>query len=430
MKKVLSTALALGLVAGIATTAAAYDSFSITGYYALEGNYVTNYDRTSGITPTGAKDVHSSWYEQDFRVYPTLKVNDKISVMGEVRFSEGDWGKTDALATGSNDIDLHKIYMDYISPVGKIRVGTVPWGAFGPAFLSSTNNAANAILWWPNMLPKPFTALVKIKKTTEQDSSNYATTAASSDEDNDFYEAILGYKADNLSGEIALNNTDNQTNPGTSVDQWVLRGHAKMTAGDSFVEAEFAQEFGDSQAAGSSAVDYEGLGLYAHAGTKMNNMSVGIMGWYLSGDENGNTDGDEAIGQAGNDFNPLLIATGDDYGLLNGENTSDPISAAAAGQLAVGAYVSMPVSDKMTLTTVIGAAWADEEKAADSTQTEDFYGWEIDIKMDYKLLDNLTYSVNFGYFDIGDYVEDLVGGPANLYEDDIMVVQHTLNMTF
>ncbi len=46
MKKVLSAALALGLVAGVATTAsAAYDSFSISGFYLVEGNYASNITR-------------------------------------------------------------------------------------------------------------------------------------------------------------------------------------------------------------------------------------------------------------------------------------------------------------------------------------------------------------------------------------------------
>ncbi len=124
MKKLLSTVLALGLVAGIATTASAsYDKFEISGYYSLDGKYVTNYDRTSGVSTT-TNDLSSAWYEQDFRIYPKLTVNDKITVNAELRFAEGDWGTANATATGASDVDLHKIYMDYVSPVGKIRVGS------------------------------------------------------------------------------------------------------------------------------------------------------------------------------------------------------------------------------------------------------------------------------------------------------------------
>jgi hypothetical protein len=434
MKKVLSTALALGLVAGIASTAAAYDSFSIRGYYSLEGNYATNTVRSNGVLDAGADLAHadsysSAWYYHEFRAYPVMKVNDKTTLKAEVRLLHDDWGGgNDSHAAGSDVVDWDKLWLEYDSPLGMIHAGTTPWGSWGTSF-GDGGSRMNSIKYFPNMLPAPFTSVIFTGKVIEEDSELLA-----SDEDNDYYEGRFGYKTDVVEAQIGLGLSDYQNDSTTSVNKWRVRGYAKTSFAGLSIEGEFDHYFGDSDPDVGDSTDYDAWAAYAHVGGKAGNVAVGVLGWLTTGQDE-TSDDNEAYGHAGIDFEPLLIATGDDFGLLQ-DNTKSIYSGAVniSGQVAVGAYASMPVSDKLTLTTVIGSAWADDTSVLEGmtgTTIDDHYGWEIDVKADYKLLDNLTYSLNFGYFAAGDLFEDAHMALAGIAgEDDIILVNHTLNMAF
>jgi hypothetical protein len=326
--------------------------------------------------------------------------------------------------------------MEYDSPIGMIHVGTTPWGSWGTAF-GDSGSRQNAIKYFPPV-PAPFTAVVFTGKLTDADSSDTVsavlnTTGDVTDQDRDYYEARFGYKTDAIETQFGLGLDDNQTTPATAINKWRFRGFAKTKLAGLNVEGEFDHTFGDTETAGVTT-DYDAWAAYAHVSGKVNTLALGLLGWYCSGDTTpaaGAGNGDlEAYGTGGTDWEPLLIATGDDYGLLNPDlGTAAGYYGAVvanAGQVAVGAYASMPVSDKLTLTTVVGSAWADETTQI-GANVDDHYGYEIDLKADYKLLDNLTYSVNFGYFATGDLFDDVLGTTV---EDSVTLVNHTLNMSF
>lgn len=412
MKKVLSAAIALGLVAGVSANAsAAFDSFSVSGYYTVSGIYADN--ATAGVGANiGVDNASASWWEQEFRMFPILTVNDKITMKAEVRIID------DVMFSGADVptqevADFDKLYMEYKSPVGKIRMGRIPWGGFGPAFVSSSVRN-DGFIWWPSFVAKPLVGMVVIAKSDEND----AMLVADDDADVDYYDVRLGYKTDAIDSLLSLAFNDNGSVD--DMDWYRLRGYAKGNMGSLYLEGEFDYRFGDN---GANS-DKDELAMYIHGRMNSGNLTMGALAWYLSGNDVNSVD-DEGYGQAGNDFNPLLIATGDDFGLLNGETNTNSTLVTALGQLAIGAYVAMPVNDKLTLTGVIGAAWADEEENA-GAGADDFYGWEIDVKADYKLLDNLTYSVNLGYF----AADDLMTANDTTPEDNVLLLAHTLNMTF
>lgn len=458
MKKVLSTALAIGLIAGVASTAsAAFDSFSITGYYQVEGWFATNMDKattTPGVNlhaanpATVSEDASSAWWYHEFRMYPVLKVNDSVTMKAELRIINGDWGGTGQAGYGNgqaNDTDWDKLYMEYVSPVGMIRMGLIPWGPYGTKFID-TGSRNNGIVWFPNFVPKPLDLTVVYGKLTEGD-YDATTPTTETDGDADYYDVRLGYKSDAVSGNIRVGLTDDQTNPDININKWHVGGYANFKLGGNVTSNfEFDKTYGDSETKSTGVTtDYDALAAYVDVTTKVNDVTIGALAWYLSGDKdaaNGagaatqaaNVTGDnEMYGHAGQDFNPLLIATGDDFGLLN-----DETGAGAAlgqydgvvnsfGQQAIGAFASMPLSDKLTGTVVVGSAWADEE--ADTW--DDHYGYEIDLILSYKLLDNLTYTANFGYFDAGDLFDMTSTSTAdNAIEDSVVMVNHTLNMQF
>ncbi len=167
MKKVLSTALALGMVASVAGTAAAYDSFSVSGYYEVQGLHVGS--RTVLTSTPGQDRATSSWYQHDFRIYPTLKVNDKITMKSEVRLADSSvWGTSNETAAANRDVDINKLYMEYESPIGKIRLGRTPAGAWKTSFVDS-GGRENRIMLFSNALPKPFSLLAFLQKSDETD---------------------------------------------------------------------------------------------------------------------------------------------------------------------------------------------------------------------------------------------------------------------
>lgn len=417
MKKVLSTVLALGLVAGVASTAAAaYDSFSVSGYYQVEGTYASNVVRADGVDLSGADDFSSAWYYHKARLYPNLKVNDKVTVKSEIRLLHDDWGAgTGSDAAGNDVVDWDKLYMIYNSPIGTMHIGTTTWGSWGTSFGDSASRM-NAIKYFPPV-PAPFTSVVFTGKISEADSNMQA-----SDQDYDYSEGRFGFKNDTVKTEMGLGWFDNGA---AQTDAYRLRGYAVANMGAVAIEGEFDHKWGDA----STTTDFDTWAAYGQVSGKAGNLGWGVLAWYTSGED---TDVDtSAYGTGGNDFEPLMIATGDDFGVLQddlGSNNSFYRGVARnAGQIAFGAWASMPVSNKLTLTTVVGTAYADEEpmNAAGTAKADDHYGYEIDLKADYKLLDNLTYSMNFGYLDAGDLIKD-IGAP----QDQVIVLNNTLNMQF
>jgi hypothetical protein len=80
--------------------------------------------------------------------------------------------------------------------------------------------------------------------------------------------------------------------------------------------------------------------------------------------------------------------------------------------------------------------WADQKprptkgspiSASNQEYVSDEYGSEFDLIASYKIFDNLTYSLGFGYFWTGDYYK---GTSASNKVDDNYVVMHSLSLTF
>jgi predicted porin len=76
-------------------------------------------------------------------------------------------------------------------------------------------------------------------------------------------------------------------------------------------------------------------------------------------------------------------------------------------------------------------AWEDiiESETGDNVSIDDDLGWEVDVKLNYKITKNLSYFVEGGYFDAGDFYKDtsvLFGGD----DKGVTQVVHGLMFTF
>lgn len=438
MKKIISTVAALGLVAGMAATASAMD-FSMTGKYVLEGYMLNNADGV-GFNPYDDEAGTDSAWVQTMLIKPTLKVNDKISMFSEVRFAkDADWGNQDTRdadltqysSEGNSGVDIYHLYMEYMSPVGKLRMGRTPAGAWGSDFIS-TSSKANRFMWWPSFVAEPFSLCIFTQKTTENDWYN-----SDSDADNDMYEIDLTYKVDNMNLRVAYDYFNYKSNSTYDRQDNRLKANADMKFGNIAVVGEWGWQFGDWRDYDASAmkdIDVDAMAFMLDVSTQIDKLNVGMLYFWAEGQDRSNDITGAMLGTLddgiGDDFNPYYILTGDHTGMLNSdEYNADPLMA-IGGVHSIGAYADFAVSDKLTLHGALAYAWADEDKTVGrmlGTSVDDEYGWEIDLGAKYKLLDNLTYEMRGAYFNTGDFFDDVNG---DMDADDLYLVSHHLTMTF
>ncbi|MBU2536826.1 MAG: hypothetical protein KKH22_00185 [Proteobacteria bacterium] len=434
MKKVLSTVAALGLVAGLATTASAVE-FKMSGQYLVEGIYMNGGDG-GGVAvneTAGTDNTSDSWYQHTFVVRPTMKVNDKISMLGDIRLADNTiWGgqtggDVEGLSPGSNDVYVHQLYMDYASEIGKIRIGRTSAGPYGTNFLN-TDIRQNRIMWWPSFMPKPWNLLFFTAKLTENENVDGTTSAT----DSDRYEARLGYTTadhDFNVRYIFLNDNSGIT------ERQVINPYAKMKFDNYFVNTELHYNFGDQTA----TVDYDSLAAMLEVGGKFDALTVSGMYFYAEGDDNtADSDNNQALfgttkatgTGTGTEFEPLYILTGRTTGLLNPDQNTANSNMATAGVHAFILGADYAVSNQLTLHAAVAYAQADEATqtgGANYAGRDDEYGWEYNIGAAYKLLDNLTYEAHFGYLDTGDFFKSTA---TTADTDNVYLLTHSLTMTF
>ncbi|HIJ89427.1 MAG: hypothetical protein OEV89_01030 [Desulfobulbaceae bacterium] len=435
MKKVLSTVAALGLVAGLASTAGAVE-FKMSGHYMVEGAYVSDAAGTGlDLTePAGADNASDAYWLHTFEIKPTMKVNDKISMMANIRLADDTfWGNQangDLQQNASNmggDVSVWHLYMDYSSPIGKMRFGRVPGGAYGTAFRDADGRGDRVMLWPSFLADGPWSTLFYIQKNTD----NFQVATGESDTDSDTYVARLYYKTDNLDSGIHYGYTNNMTNLTRADSKNELTAYGKYKMDNVFVNAELTHFFGevDYDAAATLDPDYDSWAGMIQVGAKFDALTPSLMYFYSQGDDNSADDELNAASSSGTGdlFEPLYILTGRHTGMLNNDLFSGHTATLGnSGVHAVVAAADYAVSKELTLHGAIGWAKADEVSVANTLQ-DDEYGWEYNVGAAYKLLDNLTYEAHFGYLDTGDYFN---GNTTVDTTNNIYLMTHSLTMTF
>lgn len=419
MKKVLSTVAALGLVMGVAATASALD-LSVTGHYSMLGVALSEADATSGGVQLleSATAAGNTWMEHDMRIYPTLKVNDNITMKADIRLLNDEM--FDDTQDGTHEITANKIYMIYKSPIGTWTMGKTAAGAWGSPFLNNATTG-NRIIYQPDLGDSPFSMKLIHQRNNEADGGAGSMNSTAEQDQNQYY-AHVGYKTDAVNLTALYIRTRYGAN---DTDKDDIFAQAVLPLGPANIVTEIHHGFGDTP--GSNAVSRDTWGgMLLVTGKIAENVNAGAIGFYASGQDANSTDDENEMGAAGlgADFEPLYIMTGDNMGILNGSGGANAVATNAliqeSGVKAIGAFADFTASPKLTLHAAVGTGWADETAAGQ----DDEYGWEFDLGASYKLLDNLTYDLHFGYWAIGDYVKPL-GEP-----NDVSLVTHSLTMTF
>jgi hypothetical protein len=442
MKKVLSTVAALGLVAGIATSAAALE-LKVKGDYLVEGYSITNGMGVLGgnglalahTAQTGETLRYSTdaYFQHKFTINADLKVNDKLTMKTRIRLVDYAtiWGAQDDTQVGDgNNFAVKRLWMVYKSPIGQWEIGRRPAGSWENTFVNN-GTRADRIMWKSGkILGDDFSMYAFYQKSKEVDGYT-----ADSDLDSDYYEvygAFTGYGKTSLAYGFKQDKT-NDIAGGSLVEVSRIKGYGKYPIMDMLkLEFEFDHLFGDKDLNNGmgTQIDIDSWAFMTALDANFGAASANFMYFYISGDENGTTDGESSAysttNGTGNDFEPLYILTGTQTSILNndmGSTNEFGVAARTAGAHGFVAAADFQASEKLGFHGALGYAQAADEKEGWDSE----YGWEVNAGASYKLLDNLTYNLHFGYLDTGDFFK----GPSIAREtNSITLWYNNLTMTF
>lgn len=435
MKKFLSTAVALGMVAGLAATASALE-LKVKGTYKADGYYINLGDGIFGGTAPwddasynavfgeNVELGNDAWYQHTFRIDPTLIVNDRIQIKSDIRLVDSNrvWGKQaggDLDRFNGNGVRVNKLWMVYDSgDYGKLEIGRRPGGAWQYAFVNS-GTAADRIMYW---LPKMdnFKGYAFLQKTEERDAYDNNST----DSDNDYYEVAGGWSGEGVNAWLGIGTA--QDSGAANIDMWRVKGYADFKINDTFtVLGEFDYKTGDKGPEAASLDINSSAAIIAGVGN-FGDLTATLGYAYISGDNTAD-DEDTAYDKKngmGADFEPLYILTGSRANILNGDAGASKVGTLVrtAGAHAVVALADFKTSEDLTLHGGLG--WGKADEAIDGW--DDDYGFELDLGLAYKVYQNLTYEIHFGWWMVGDFAK--AGGAAET--EDIYLLSHHLSMKF
>jgi hypothetical protein len=208
----------------------------------------------------------------------------------------------------------------------------------------------------------------------------------------------------------------------------------KATFGSLYAEAEGWMGRGKWQDFNNPAtqdVDLKAWALYANAKYTMGPFYIGALFSYESGN-----DPNTADKQEGNVMQTLWLGKNYDAFLLMFNNAINAWTGNWVGYngasintfedncLLGKIYAGWNVTPKLRLEAGYGMAKADQTPAG---FVDDDYGSEFDISASYKIYDNLTYMVGFGYWWVGDYFKGT--SSANVIDDNYLLT-HRLTLNF
>ncbi len=424
MKKLFVILLALGLVMAFSMPAAATD-MTVSGSYYVQGFYDDNHD-LMGSTDEGS-GASSAWYGQRLRVNTVFQVADGLKLVTRFDTMERVWGNDygynskDGSTNGT--VSWERAYVQFATQYGNVSVGYMQGGTWGTVF----NDAASSvprIKFVTSMGKWIFLALTE--KGIEGDIGTHY-----SDSDYDKYAVAAIYKFD--WGQVGLldfylpnrNATDPYTEGVASYWNNYLSPYFKATFGDLYLEGEASLWMGETEMEAGADQERQGYTAYLYAKYNLGGAYIGGQFGWVTGDDPNTDDNNEAGYPANDDWDPCLILW--NYNLHKwmgnmGGYTGGSMQNAMLFQAFAGTTM-----DKLTVRGSLTYAKADEKWDGTNLHEDDDYGIELDIEAIYKIYDNLTYQVGFGYLWTGDYYKGL---ESNADIDDNYLVVNKLTLKF
>ncbi|MFB3924710.1 MAG: hypothetical protein ACE14T_01530 [Syntrophales bacterium] len=445
MKRLIVCLLAAGLIAAFSLPAAAVD-VQFSGQFKAEGWYETarNLRDDSSVTKAPATGI----FDQSLRLDTTFKVSEGLALKTRIYALDKIWGdKTgtadtkdrlnDSSRYARENIEFERAYAEFNIPKGMLRVGYAPTGTLGPLF-ADNDNTAGMVRWYGYF--GPWTFIVSPEKGTEKEVTNPASISYvnQSDVDFNYVQMVAIYKW--ATGDAGLGYVYYVDKTGrTTADPYQAIYHrfvpyGRMTFGPVYFEFEINYVTGDYRDYESTTTDISrrGYDLYGLLRYNVGPAYVGVQYAYVSGDDPSTADKYEAGISSGREWKPCLILLNSDrdkyLGALGSGGTAvlgNTYSSNGANnfQLYQG-FVGFKPIDKLELFASYSYVKLNEKPTG---YVDDKVGNEADITATYKIFDNLSYMIGFGYLWAGDAWK---GTSAAAQTQNDWLLMHRLTLNF
>lgn len=464
MKRFWLVLLSLGLIVAFSTSAMAVD-VKFSGEYYAAGMYLDKTTLNKSDVAGQNKNLSTAFYYQRMRLNTTFIVHPGLFLITRADIMERAWGAartapgvaSDLLSAGTaaenENIAFDLAYLQYISPIGIIRVGYQDDGAWGTVFADSTSPVAKA--QWIGVFG-PVQAIAYLGKFKENNTTfkNPAPTAA--DTDIDLYCAAINYVGKQVQAGLLFKHYRSANLKQTGVPPFVQPFMQAMTVGVPYVKAKF----------GPVALQAEvlyGWGDYfkgEQAGLIPDSRLDNWAGWidatadfgmfyaggsvaYVAGDDPGTADKKEGgFITGGADWNPCLILFNFDrykwagsmlgYNATRNPNANDnPFLATSDAGMTNAWFFSLRAGVRPVekLDIMVTGAYANADKKPAGV-INNAYGYEVDVTATYKITNNLSYMIGGGYLFTGDYFKGANTNPTGTELQNNYLLINKLTLTF
>lgn len=401
MKRFLVVLFALGLIVAFSAPAAATD-VKFSGEYYVTGYYDDNHDLID--KPLNGAGSSSQWYQQRLRVNMVFQVAEGLKLVTRFDAMEEVWGGAtvntnakDNAGTAEQNISFERAYVQFAIPTGILLVGQQQAGTIGTIFgdYEYTNPRIKYVGFFGDWI-----VVALLQKLAEGDIGTEFT-----DKDYDAYALAVIKKF--KGGQVGICDFLISYK---SANDWSKLVHYtpawfKWKTGSLYLEGEASWFWGvnaDYDDTSLTDKDQDGKQLYLMANLDLGQFYVGGQFAFCSGDDP-NTNDVETSWAGGKDYQPTLILWNEDLnkymGKLGSVGNLNGIDNAYLYQV----FAGMKPLEKLNIRASYTLATADEKYNGTVKTIDDDYGTEFDITATYKLYDNLTYMVGFGYLWTGDY---------------------------
>lgn len=441
MKKFFVVLLSLGLLVAFGATASAATTVKFSGTYYIVGVYDDNLKLADQATSR-------AFFYQRIRLQPVFQVAEGLTFTARMDAMEKQFGQTDwrggfddknssrrmNQAFGNPKIqesfEWERGYVGFMTGLGLVQAGIMASGTWGTDFGNDTQSRPRIRLdgkvgaWQYGIV---------YEKEFESDTTAQPGLAGKADADND---TLALYGIYNWKGGQAgvlykyLNRMATRPTANFGGKFHALLPFFKVTIGPVYLEGEVVKNFGKVREFdnGVGDIDIDGFGWYLNGKMKLGPANVGALVMYSQGND-GSDPTKVKTGPQSQDLNPALILGNDELQTWTASGGAGGYDSGKANSYFYGIYADFKPTPKLAVGLGLYGAKVDKFVAAAGQNTEKSLGWEFDATATYKLYDNLSYMVGFGYLKAGDGFKGFAAGSAanKVGNDYLLMNKLTLN---
>lgn len=204
-------------------------------------------------------------------------------------------------------------------------------------------------------------------------------------------------------------------------------GHGRLQLSERFsLEIELEYLSGENVLDDGSNLNLPTLAYSADLNSRFGNLSTRTIYFHMDRNHDFSRYGDFSLyrdNQKG--FRPLYILTGTQADIFTEDSSENSFAAQtrSAGIDGIAFVADYKATPRIKLHTAIGAASADKTPL----NKNNYFGWEANIGLGYKILDNLTYELHLGYMATGDFFKQ---DDVDIETEDITIITQHLTLKF